>query len=195
MTQTKLIDLICLVFVLMLVIISFYNSQGSETEVQSPDLRTRKSGSDWDRFLGPTGDGKSFETDLLTSWSSEGPPVVWEKAVGTSYGAPTVSRGRLFMFDRHRESARLTCMKSETGDELWRFAYPTDYEDLYGYNNGPRTCPVVDGNRVYIFGPEGMLHCVRIVDCSDWRFTAGTPQNATRHPQSRSRRWQRYRRF
>ena len=38
------------------------------------------------------------------------------------------------MFDRHGGLARLTCMKSETGDELWRFEYPTDYEDLYGYN-------------------------------------------------------------
>ena len=160
----KLIGFICLVSALMLVTINFCDVQGSEAEVQLPDLRTRKSGSDWTRFLGPTGDGKSPETWLLTSWSPAGPPVVWEKEIGTSYGAPTVSQGRLFMFDRHDGSARLTCMKSETGDELWQFEYPTDYEDLYGYNNGPRTCPVVDGNRVYIFGPEGMLHCVTVSD-------------------------------
>ncbi len=148
----------------MLITVSSYSVQETETEVQLPDLRTRKSGSDWDRFLGPTGDGKSPETSLLTSWPPTAPPVVWEKEIGTSYGAPAVSQGRLFMFDRHGGSARLTCMKSETGDELWRFEYPTDYEDLYGYNNGPRTCPVIDGNRVYIFGPEGMLHCVTILD-------------------------------
>ena len=51
-------------------------------------------------------------------------------------------------------------MRSETGEELWRFEYPTDYEDMYGYNNGPRACPVVDEDRVYVFGAEGMLHCV-----------------------------------
>ena len=162
--ETKLIRCLCLAFVLMLAIVSFHIVQAVETEPQPPDLRTRKSGSDWDRFLGPTGDSKSPETDLLTSWSPAGPPVVWEKGIGTSYGAPSVSQGRLFMFDRHGGSARLTCMKSETGDELWRFEYPTNYEDLYGYNNGPRTCPVVDGNRVYIFGPEGMLHCVTVSD-------------------------------
>src|SRR5262249_11811778 len=39
--------------------------------------------------------------------------------------------------------------------------YPTDYEDLYGYSNGPRCSPVVDGDRVYIYGSEGMLHCVK----------------------------------
>ena len=162
--ETKLIRCLCLAFVLMLAIVSFHIVQAVETEIQPPDLRTRKSGSDWDRFLGPTGDSKSAETNLLTSWSSAGPPVVWEKEIGTSYGAPSVSQGRLFMFDRHGELARLTCMKSETGDELWQFEYPTDYEDLYGYNNGPRTCPVVDENRVYIFGPEGMLHCVNVLD-------------------------------
>lgn len=162
--KTTLIGFVRLVSVLMLVVASSHSVQEAETEVPLPDLRTRKSGSDWDRFLGPTGDSKSPETSLLTSWSSAGPPVVWGKEIGTSYGAPSVSQGRLFMFDRHDGLARLTCMKSETGDELWRFEYPTDYEDLYGYNNGPRTCPVVDGNRVYILGPEGMLHCVAVSD-------------------------------
>ena len=162
--ESKLMSFICLAFVLTLLTLSFHSLLGSETEVQPPDLRSRKSGSDWSRFLGPTGDSKSPETDLLISWPPEGPPVVWEKEIGPSYGAPTVSHGRLFMFDRHGRFARLTCMKSETGEELWRFEYPTNYEDLYGYNNGPRTCPVVDGNRVYIFGAEGMLHCVTVSD-------------------------------
>ena len=47
---------------------------------------------------------------------------------------------------------------------LWKFEYPTDYEDLYGYDNGPRCSPVVDGDRVYIFGAEGMLHCLTSAD-------------------------------
>ena len=29
-------------------------------------------------------------------------------------------------------------LKSETGEPLWQFEYQTDYEDLYGYDNGPR---------------------------------------------------------
>ena len=73
---------------------------------------------------------------------------------------PVISQGKLFLFDRHGDKARLTCMKAETGEVLWKFEYPTDYEDQFGYNNGPRCCPVVDGDRVYIYGAEGMLHCV-----------------------------------
>src|SRR5262249_15791101 len=68
------------------------------------------------------------------------------------------------LFDRIRDRARLQTWNSETAEPLWSFEYETDYEDQYGYNNGPRCCPVVDGNRVYIYGPEGMLHCIRAAD-------------------------------
>ena len=39
-------------------------------------------------------------------------------------------------------------MHAETGARHWSFRYPTDFEDRYGYNNGPRSSPVVDGDRV-----------------------------------------------
>jgi outer membrane protein assembly factor BamB len=35
---------------------------------------------------------------------------------------------------------------------------------MYGYNNGPRCSPVVDGPRVYALGVDGMLVCVRAED-------------------------------
>ena len=119
---------------------------------------------DWNDFLGPERNGKSQEKIDIIPWGKTGPPVVWHKEIGTSYGAPTVANGRVFIFARHGDTARLTCMESTTGNELWRFEYPTAYEDMYGYNNGPRCCPVVDEDRVYIFGAEGVLHCVSVSD-------------------------------
>jgi outer membrane protein assembly factor BamB len=77
---------------------------------------------------------------------------------------PAVSRGRLFLFDRARDQIRLDCLRSETGEPLWTFDYPTVFQDPHGYNNGPRCCPVVDDDRVYLYGPEGMLHCLRVAD-------------------------------
>jgi len=55
-------------------------------------------------------------------------------------------------------------MDARSGELLWKFEYPTDYEDQVGYNNGPRSSPVIDEDRVYIYGAEGMLHCVRAQD-------------------------------
>ena len=54
-----------------------------------PDETVREVGSagvDWARFLGPTADGKSPETGILTEWGPCGPPVVWHCELGSGYG-------------------------------------------------------------------------------------------------------------
>jgi outer membrane protein assembly factor BamB len=148
-----------------------------------PDPATPTGGeSDWPGFLGPTGDSVSPEKGIIHPWPKEGLRIVWHKRLGTGYGMPSISQGRLFQFDRHGNEARLSCFKSETGEFLWKFEYPTDYEDYFGYNNGPRCCPVVDGDRVYTYGAEGMLHCVNAADGKliwkvDTRVEFGVIQN------------------
>lgn len=128
------------------------------------NLWTRQRGSDWPNFLGPQRDSKSPETGLVTPWPEAGPRLVWQKELGTGYGMGSISHGRLYHFERQRNAATLLCLKAETGEELWRFQYPTDYEDLLGYNNGPRCSPVIDENRVFLYGAEGKLHCLQAAD-------------------------------
>ncbi len=123
-------------------------------------LITNAQALDWDDFLGPDRTGKSQESIELIPWDTTGPKILWVREIGTSYGAPTVANGCVYIFSRYKDIARLSCLEVTTGDEVWRYEYPTDYEDMYGYNNGPRCCPVVDAERVYIFGAEGELHCV-----------------------------------
>jgi outer membrane protein assembly factor BamB len=129
---------------------------------------------DWPRFLGPLGTSVSSEKGIISPWPKDGLRIVWHRKLGTGYGAPSIAGGKLFVFDRavekvelggkagYRETkrARLVCLDARTAVEQWKFEYPTDYKDFYGYNNGPRCCPVIDGERVYIYGAEGMLHCL-----------------------------------
>ncbi|NBX29654.1 hypothetical protein EBR04_04265 [bacterium] len=131
-----------------------------------PDLWTRRQGADWPAFLGPAGDGTSSETGFFVEGRLRGAKVLWHRAVGSGYAMPSVSRGRLFEFSRHDGQNRLACLRAETGEPLWDFAYATDYEDLYGYEGGPRCCPVVDDDHVYIMGAEGVLHCLSVCDGS-----------------------------
>jgi outer membrane protein assembly factor BamB len=119
---------------------------------------------DWPGFLGPWRNGKSAERGLPSSWPATGPPVVWQRTIGTGYAAPAISDGRLFHFARFDDTARLTCFNAETGAELWRCDHPTHYEDLLGYNNGPRATPVVDDDRVFTYSAEGILQCIRVND-------------------------------
>jgi len=117
---------------------------------------------DWKTFLGPTHNGISSETKLLKSWPANGPTLVWEMRKGTGYSSPAVAGERLVYLHRSGSEEIVECLHPETGARYWKFSYPTRFEDRYGYNNGPRTSPVIDGDRVYTMGAEGKLHCLKL---------------------------------
>ena len=117
---------------------------------------------DWTSFLGPTHNGMSTETKILHKWPDGGPKLVWEMEKGTSYTSPAISGDRLVYLHRVGDHERVECLNRETGELYWQFSYPTQFEDRYGYNNGPRASPVIDGDRVYTYGAEGKLHCLKL---------------------------------
>ncbi|MBX9681883.1 MAG: PQQ-like beta-propeller repeat protein [Gemmataceae bacterium] len=121
-------------------------------------------GSDWPGFLGPLGASVSPEKGILSPWPKEGPKILWRQEVGIGYAMPSIVAGKLYHFERIGAKARLRCMNARTGEDLWSFEYPSIYRDKYGYNNGPRCCPVIDGDHVFLHGVEGMLHCVGAKD-------------------------------
>jgi outer membrane protein assembly factor BamB len=116
---------------------------------------------DWTSFLGPTSNAVSTETHLLRQWG-KGPALVWEMRKGTGYSSPAISGERLVYFHRIGDQEKVECLRAETGETYWEFSYPTQFEDRYGYNNGPRASPVIDGDRVYTYGAEGKLHCLKL---------------------------------
>jgi outer membrane protein assembly factor BamB len=119
----------------------------------SPDAVTH----DWASFLGPTHNGVSSETHLSRELP---PPLVWEYPKGTSYSAPAVAGDALVYPHRIGDDEVIDCLHASTGERRWRFRYPTAFEDRYGYNNGPRSSPVIDRGRVFTLGAEGKLHCL-----------------------------------
>src|SRR5207244_4962799 len=124
----------------------------------------RAGADDWPRFLGPFGTSVSTEKGIIPPWPKDGLKIVWHKRLSDGYGPPVISRGKLFVFDRAGDNARLSCLKADSGEFVWKFEYPTDYRDKYGYNGGPRCGPIVDADHVYGYGAEGMLPCVRFED-------------------------------
>src|SRR5260370_28123429 len=80
-----------------------------------------RAGNDWPRFLGPFGTSVSAEKGMISPWPAKGLKLVWQKPMGTGYGMPAISQGRLFQFDRDGDRARLRCFDSITGQSFWRF--------------------------------------------------------------------------
>ena len=118
--------------------------------------------SDWPQFLGPNRNGVYLGPALPSSWPGSGPPVIWRKGVGEGFSGPVVAEGRLILFHRIGSEERVECLEAGTGRALWRYAYPTDYRDDFGFDGGPRSTPAVSGGRVYTFGAQGVLHCLNI---------------------------------
>jgi outer membrane protein assembly factor BamB len=117
---------------------------------------------DWPQFLGPHANGISDETNLLDKWPANGPPLVWEKRIGTGYGAPSVAGNRLVIHHRVGDEEVVECFAADTGLALWRYSYPSHFVDPYGYNNGPRSTPLINSNLCFSFGAEGKLTCLEL---------------------------------
>jgi outer membrane protein assembly factor BamB len=114
---------------------------------------------DWPSFLGPRRNAFSNETKLLEKFPPGGPALVWEMHKGEGYAEPAVVGEKVILFHRVDNNEVVDCLNALTGDRYWRYAYPTAYQDRYGYCNGPRSSPAVADGRVFTFGAEGKFHC------------------------------------
>lgn len=131
-------------------------STGLPAHASIPSTKT-----DWPQFLGPSRDGQSPESRLLTRWPAEGPKVVWRAKGGQGYSGIAVSENRLFTIIGEGEGAQgseyVVSLDAATGKEVWRFPSGPLYVDRSGNGNGPRATPIVDEARVYVISGTGKL--------------------------------------
>jgi len=114
--------------------------------------------SDWPRVLGPHDDASSTETPLLKKWPETGPKAVWEVATGEAYTSPAISGDYCVIFHALEGTETIECLHRETGKRFWIKDYPIEYQDRYGFGNGPRGSPVIADGVVVALGVTSMLH-------------------------------------
>lgn len=134
----------------------------STLQAQPPSVKT----GDWPYFLGPEETGISAETGLIDDFPRQGPPLLWEKKIGTGYSAPSVLGNRLVIHHRPDDDGPgkevIECVEADSGKPLWKYEYPSDFRDPYGYNNGPRCSPLLTSKYCYTFGAQGKLYCLTL---------------------------------
>ena len=130
---------------------------------------------DWPQWLGPQRDSVWPESGILTSFPTNGPPVLWRAAIGSGYSGPAVAQGRVYLLDHQFAKAsdkptnamqrgdipgveRILCLNADDGKLLWRHEYDCPY--TVSYPAGPRTTPVVSDGKVFSLGAEGNLFCL-----------------------------------
>jgi len=117
---------------------------------------------DWPQFLGPTRDGVYDGPPVSTAWSGGRPARLWTVDVGEGFAGPVVVGERLVLFHRLGAKEVVDALDRTTGARLWRHEYPTSYRDDFGFDEGPRSAPVVADGVVHTFGAEGILSAVRL---------------------------------
>lgn len=125
-------------------------------------LNSKAVTTDWPRFNGPYDNASSTESHLLQEWKSGQLEVLWEFEKGEGYASPAVSLGILVLFHRKDGMESVEGINSENGKVLWSYKYPVEYRDRYGYSNGPRASPVIDGEFVYAHGVTSWLSCLHL---------------------------------
>lgn len=126
----------------------------------APAVKEKQVNSDWPGFLGADRNGRSAESGIIKDWSNGNLKIAWRRKLGTGYSLGSTSAGKYYQLDAQDNICNLFCLDERTGREVWKFQYEFEYEDMYGFDNGPRSSPLISDGLVYIFGVTGMLHCL-----------------------------------
>lgn len=134
---------------------------------------------DWPQWLGPKRDGVWCEDGIVAKFPAEGPKIRWRAKISEGYSGPAVAQGKVVITDRVLAAGaknpknsfgrsrvagkeRVLCLDESSGKALWVHEYACPYE--VSYAAGPRTTPVIDGDRVYTLGTMGDLLCLNLAD-------------------------------
>jgi outer membrane protein assembly factor BamB len=127
-------------------------------------LAVTAAAADWPEWRGKGRTGTWNETGILETFPKGGLPVRWRTPIGAGFAGPAVAEGRVFVTDFQatavtRGVERAIALDEKTGKILWQRSWDADYKGI-SYAYGPRATPTVDGDRVYVVGASGILHCL-----------------------------------
>jgi outer membrane protein assembly factor BamB len=118
-------------------------------------------GDDWPEWRGAGRRGEWNESGLLERFPARGLRVSWRVALKPGYSGPSVAGGRVFVTDYDQGFERALCFRERDGRMLWTRRWRAEYRGM-DYASGPRATPTVDGDRVFVVGARGMLHCLNV---------------------------------
>jgi outer membrane protein assembly factor BamB len=113
---------------------------------------------DWPQWRGAQRDGVARGVELLPVWPPGGPPQVWRVPGGGGYSSVVVADGRAITMLSRGGDELVVALDAHTGRTLWSVRSDADRFDPFG--SGPRSTPVVAGDRIFTLGASGSLTCL-----------------------------------
>ncbi len=117
---------------------------------------------DWPQILGPNRDAQALG-ETVEPWT-EPPAVRWRVACGAGYAGVAVATEKVLLWHRMGDEEHLDCLATEDGRRLWRASFPAIYRGGVDADRGPRSVPLIQDDRVFVYGAAGDLHAVALAD-------------------------------
>ena len=119
---------------------------------------------DWFQWAGPDRDFTAKDTGLADGWPEDGPPVLWEREIGTGYAGVVTSKGRVFTGYRDGEQDVFVALDAATGEQQWEFRYdaPVHEGAVLQFGKGPNATPLVIGDRLITVSYEALVHALDV---------------------------------
>jgi outer membrane protein assembly factor BamB len=113
----------------------------------------------WPGWLGPQRDGWVHNFQSPARWP-ERLTRRWQVKVGTGYGSPVVSGGRVYQHARQEEEEVVWCLDLATGEVQWRKSYAAPFKIGGGgeyHGKGPKSSPALADGRLFTLSIAGVL--------------------------------------
>jgi outer membrane protein assembly factor BamB len=119
----------------------------------------------WPTFRGPERTAVAPDTGLLKQWPEGGPKLVWETAgAGRGYSSLAIAGGKIYTLGDELSTGDdkdeyLTCFDAATGQRVWKTKTGPAWNSGNTAWQSSRSTPTLDGERVYVLTPHGLLVC------------------------------------
>lgn len=137
-------------------------------------LSLQAAAEDWSQFRGPAGDGISGET--IGSVSTGDLNIQWKVPAPLGFSSLSIADGRAVTWIARPDSSgqpkeTVLALDAQTGQELWAVPFgSSDYPQGGGGagapgnrgGDGPRSTPLIDGDRVYVYDSYMKLACLDV---------------------------------
>lgn len=106
-------------------------------------------------FIAPAG-------RLAEKWPESGPKKLWERDLGEGYSSILAEGDRLYTMYRKDGQERVVCLSAKDGKTIWEHAYDSKPREghVMEFGDGPRSTPLISGDRIYAIGIAGKMHCL-----------------------------------
>lgn len=116
---------------------------------------------DWPQWRGANRDGTIVSFVEPKAWPDQ-LKQKWQVTVGAGYSSPLLVDKKIYILTRQGEEEVIRCLDFDTGNQIWRDAYPAPYTMnpvARAHGKGPKSTPAFSAGNLFTLGISGILSC------------------------------------